>query len=168
MGNTGTFRSAINGFNRQDVMDYLESASQRYEALKKEKTELERIRTEQQALVSELEALHKESAARNDADAQEIARLQEQLKALEEECRLLRDSVAELEAEKEAATILAEGENEYMRILQDAYNTDDKADFYNYTRSLDALKASLTGGSKTVMLDKDSELARILYGDFEG
>ena len=39
---------------------------------------------------------------------------------------------------------------------------------YNYTRSLDALKASLTGGSKTVMLDKDSELARILYGDFEG
>jgi DNA-binding transcriptional ArsR family regulator len=56
----------------------------------------------------------------------------------------------------------------HMRILQDAYNTDDKADFYNYTRSLDALKASMTGGSKTVMLDKDSELARILYGDFEG
>ncbi len=103
MGNTGTFRSAINGFNRQDVMDYLESASQRYESLKKEKAELERIRTEQQALVSELEALHKESSARNEEDAQEIARLQEQLKAREEECRLLRDSVAELEAEKEAA-----------------------------------------------------------------
>ena len=77
-------------------------------------------------------------------------------------------TVMTAEAETEAATILAEGESEYMRILQDAYNTDDKADFYNYTRSLDALKASMTGGSKTVMLDKDSELARILYGDFEG
>ena len=54
-----------------------------------------------------------------------------------------------------------------MRILQEAYNTDDKAEFYNYTRSLDALKVSLTGGNKTIMLDKDSELARILYGDFE-
>ncbi len=55
-------------------------------------------------------------------------------------------TVMTAEAEKEAATILAEGESEYMRILQDAYNTDDKADFYNYTRSLDALKASMTGG----------------------
>jgi membrane protease subunit HflC len=55
-----------------------------------------------------------------------------------------------------------------MRILQEAYNTEDKAEFYNFTRSLDAVKASLTGGSKTVMLDKDSELARILYGDFDG
>jgi len=54
-----------------------------------------------------------------------------------------------------------------MRILQEAYNSEAKADFYSFTRSLDALKESLTGGNKTVMLDKDSELARILYGDFE-
>ena len=65
------------------------------------------------------------------------------------------------------ATILAEGESEYMRILQEAYNNEAKADFYSFTRSLDALKESLTGDNKTVMLDKDSELARILYGDFE-
>ena len=55
-----------------------------------------------------------------------------------------------------------------MRILQEAYNTADKADFYNYTRSLDALKASLAGENKTIMLDKDSELARILYGNSAG
>ncbi|MBO6016754.1 MAG: protease modulator HflC, partial [Oscillospiraceae bacterium] len=61
---------------------------------------------------------------------------------------------------------LAEGENEYMRILQEAYNTEDKAEFYNFTRSLDALKTSLAGGEKTIMLDKDSELASILYGNF--
>ena len=77
-------------------------------------------------------------------------------------------TVMTAEAEKEAAAILAEGESEYMRILQEAYNTADKADFYNYTRSLDALKASLAGGNKTIMLDKDSELARILYGNFAG
>ena len=77
-------------------------------------------------------------------------------------------TVMTAEAEKEAATILAEGESEYMRILQEAYNTADKADFYNFTRSLDALKASLEGENKTIMLDKDSELARILYGNFGG
>ena len=31
-------------------------------------------------------------------------------------------------------------------------------------RSLNALKASLKGDNKTIILDKDSELARILYG----
>ena len=76
-------------------------------------------------------------------------------------------TVMTAEAEKEAATILAEGESEYMRILQEAYNTEDKAEFYNYTRALDALKVSMAGGEKTIMLDKDSELARILYGDFD-
>jgi len=54
-----------------------------------------------------------------------------------------------------------------MRILQEAYNSEDKADFYNYIRSLDALKASLKGTNKTVILDKDSELAKILYGTAE-
>ena len=78
-----------------------------------------------------------------------------------------RVTVMTAEAEKEAATILAEGESEYMRILQEAYNTPEKASFYNFIRSLDALKASLTGGNKTIILDKDSELARILYGSFE-
>ena len=52
-----------------------------------------------------------------------------------------------------------------MQTLQDAYNTADKADFYNYIRSLDALKTSLAGsGEKTIVLDKDSELVRVLYG----
>ena len=76
-------------------------------------------------------------------------------------------AVIKAEADKQAAILEAEGEAEYMKILQDAYNTTDKADFYNYQRSLDALKASLTGGEKTIMLDKDSELAKILYGELE-
>lgn len=69
------------------------------------------------------------------------------------------------EANKDAEKIIAEGEAEYMRILSDAYNNPDKAEFYNYIRSLDALKASLQGSNKTIMLDKNSEIARILYGE---
>lgn len=67
-------------------------------------------------------------------------------------------------AKKQAAITQAEGEAQYMRMLQEAYNTPEKADFYNFIRSLDALKASLSGENKTVLLDKDSELAKILYG----
>ena len=51
-----------------------------------------------------------------------------------------------------------------MKTLQQAYNTQDQADFYNFMRSLDALKAALSGGEKTILLDKDSELVKILYG----
>ena len=93
--------------------------------------------------------------------------IQSEIKALDLPETDRKVTVRQAEAEKQAATILAEGESEYMRILQEAYNNEAKADFYSFTRSLDALKESLTGDNKTVMLDKDSELARILYGDFE-
>ncbi len=68
------------------------------------------------------------------------------------------------EARKEAAVLEAEGEAEYMQILSDAYSDPEKADFYNYLRGLDSLKKSMIGKDKTLILDKDSELARILYG----
>ena len=67
-------------------------------------------------------------------------------------------------AEKSAAQLVGEGEAQYMQILQEAYNTPEKAEFYNFIRSLDALKNSMTGKEKTVILDKDSELAQLLYG----
>ena len=67
-------------------------------------------------------------------------------------------------AEAEAAKLEAEGEAEYMRLLAAAYDTPDKKAFYEFTLALDALKKSLTGDEKTVILDADSELARILMG----
>lgn len=67
-------------------------------------------------------------------------------------------------AEAEAAKLEAEGEAEYMKRLAAAYNTTEKKDFYEFTLALDALKKSLTGEEKTVILDKDSELAQILMG----
>lgn len=65
-------------------------------------------------------------------------------------------------AEAEAARLEAEGEQEYMRLLAEAYNTADKKDFYEFTRALDALKASLTGDDKTIIIDRDSRLGQIL------
>ena len=67
-------------------------------------------------------------------------------------------------AEAEAAKLVAEGEAEYMRMLAAAYDSEDKKDFYEFTLALDALEASLTGGEKTVILDADSDLAKILMG----
>lgn len=68
------------------------------------------------------------------------------------------------DATAEAARIEAEGEAEYMRLLAAAYNTDDKKDFYEFTRALEALKASLNGDEKTVILGADSILGQILSG----
>lgn len=70
------------------------------------------------------------------------------------------------EAQAQAEKIRAEGEAEYMRILSGAYNDESKADYYNYIRSLDALKASLKGDNKTIILDENSELAKILRGNY--
>ena len=67
-------------------------------------------------------------------------------------------------AEAEAAKLIAEGEAEYMRLLAEAFDTEDKQDFYQFTIALDALKASLTGEEKTIILDGDSTLAQILAG----
>lgn len=74
-------------------------------------------------------------------------------------------SVLISEAKAQAEKIRAEGEAEYMRILSEAYNDESKADYYNYIRSLDALKVSLKGSNKTIILNEDSELARILQGN---
>jgi membrane protease subunit HflC len=76
-------------------------------------------------------------------------------------------TVMKANANKDAEILVAEGEAEYMRILQEAYNTKDKEDFYSFTRSLDAFQKSLSGGEKTIILDKDSELVKILYGETE-
>ena len=67
-------------------------------------------------------------------------------------------------AEAEAAKLVAEGEAEYMRLLAEAFDSEDKQDFYQFTIALDALKASLTGSEKTIILDGDSQLAQILAG----
>lgn len=68
------------------------------------------------------------------------------------------------EASKQAEILIAEGEAEYMRILSEAYSDESKTDFYSYVRSLDALKASMQGKDKTVVLSADSPIAQIFNG----
>lgn len=68
------------------------------------------------------------------------------------------------QAQKEADTIIAEGEAEYMKILSNAYNDESKADFYGFVRQLDAVKATLANGERTIVLDKDSPIAELFYG----
>lgn len=65
-------------------------------------------------------------------------------------------------AKAQAARLEAEGEQEYMRLLAETFNTDDKRDFFEFTRALDALKASLSGEDKTIIIDRDSRLGQIL------
>lgn len=68
------------------------------------------------------------------------------------------------EAQKQAEVLKAEGEAEYMRILSEAYKDESRTDFYSFVRSLDALKESVKGDNKTVILDKNSPIAQIFYG----
>lgn len=67
------------------------------------------------------------------------------------------------QAKAEAEILEAEGEAEYMRILSDAYTSADKAEFYNFVRSLDAAKASLTGDQNVLILGPESPLVQIFY-----
>ena len=69
------------------------------------------------------------------------------------------------EAQKTAEVLKAEGEAEYMRILSEAYKDQSRTDFYSFVRSLDALKESVKGDNKTVILDKNSPIAQIFYGN---
>ncbi len=68
------------------------------------------------------------------------------------------------DAQAQAAAIEAEGEAEYMRILAEAYNDPQRAEFYAFTRSLDAARASLKGQNNTLILPANSDLARIFIG----
>lgn len=68
------------------------------------------------------------------------------------------------DAKKQAEILEAEGEQEYMKILAQAYGEEDRSEFYSFVRSLDALKTSMKGEDKTVILSADSPIAQIFDG----
>ena len=68
------------------------------------------------------------------------------------------------DAKKQAENLEAEGEQEYMKILAQAYGEEDRSEFYSFVRSLDALKTSMKGEDKTVILSADSPIAQIFEG----
>ena len=68
------------------------------------------------------------------------------------------------DAKKQAEILEAEGEQEYMKILAQAYGEEDRSEFYSFVRSLDALKTSMKGEDKTVILSAESPIAQIFEG----
>lgn len=68
------------------------------------------------------------------------------------------------DAQAKAASITAEGEAEYMRILAEAYGSLEKAEFYSFIRALESAKLSLTGKNNTLILPSDSPLAEVFMG----
>lgn len=68
-------------------------------------------------------------------------------------------------AKAKAAQLVADGEQEYMKRLAQAYNTPEKQDFYNFTLALDAIRATMTGAEKTLILGPDSPIAKALLNE---
>ena len=73
-------------------------------------------------------------------------------------------SISISDAQAQAAAITAAGEGEYMRILAEAYNDPQRAEFYSFIRSLEAARSSLTGNNNTLILPGSSPLAQIFTG----
>ena len=108
-------------------------------------------------MISERQNIAASFTAEGNSEAQKIRNRTDRLAAI----RLA-------EAEQSADVIIADGEVQYMRILQGAYDTPEKAEFYSFLRSLDALKKSFSGkGEKVIMLDRNSEIGRMIYGTSE-
>lgn len=70
------------------------------------------------------------------------------------------------DARAKAEATVAEGEAEYMHILSGAYSDPEKTDFYSFVRALDALKESVVGENKTVILTEDSPITQIFNGRY--
>lgn len=89
----------------------------------------------------------------------------------EEESKIIQNStnkeiqISISQANSKAATLIAEGEAKYMKILSEAYSSAERKDFYEFIRSLDAVKKSLVGDNKTLILPITSPLTEILLGE---
>ena len=108
----------------------------------------------EQAVYNRMIAERNEMAAKERAEGEtEAAKIKNQI---DKETGILIS-----EAQKNAEITKAEGENEYMRILAEAYSDEGKKEFYEFIRSLEALELSLTGET-TIILSSDSVIAQAL------
>lgn len=72
------------------------------------------------------------------------------------------------EAKAKAETLKGEAEAKYMQILAGAYSSSERQDFYSFYRSLETAKTLVKddgSGNMTLILPKDSELAKIFIGN---
>lgn len=67
-------------------------------------------------------------------------------------------------AKATAEELKGQGEGEYMKIIAAAYSTEDRASYYEFIRSLEALKVTMQG-EKTIFLPADSYIVKVLNGN---
>lgn len=69
------------------------------------------------------------------------------------------------EAKAESDKITGEAEAEYMRIMAEAYDTAEKQEFYEFMRSLEAARISMSDGKKVLILPAESVIGKIFIGE---
>lgn len=62
-----------------------------------------------------------------------------------------------------AEELKGQGESEYMKIIAEAYSTEDRINYYEFIRSLEALKVTMKG-EKTLILPADNFIVKVLNG----
>lgn len=63
-----------------------------------------------------------------------------------------------------AEELKGQGESEYMKIIAEAYSTEDRVSYYEFIRSLEALKVTMQG-EKTIILPADNFIVKVLNGN---
>lgn len=117
MANVGSFRTALNGFRREDVLRELESTGARYQALAAQRDELaagqDALRQQCSEQAEKLAALEQERAAweREKAALEQALAAQRQQAALEQE-RQQEEAAMELELAREQALQLRQERDE--------------------------------------------------------
>lgn len=69
-------------------------------------------------------------------------------------------------AKSTAAELKGQGEQEYMKIIAEAYSTSDRVGYYEFIKSLESLKTTMKG-EKVIFLPADSYIVRVLNGAFK-
>lgn len=67
-------------------------------------------------------------------------------------------------AKASAEELKGQGESEYMKIIAAAYSTEDRVQYYEFIRSLEALKTTMQG-DKTIILPADNFIVKVLNGN---
>ncbi len=67
-------------------------------------------------------------------------------------------------AKASAEELKGQGESEYMKIIAAAYSSEERVQYYEFIRSLEALKKTMKG-DKTIILPADSFIVKVLNGN---
>ena len=174
MTNTMKFRSALNGFHRADVVEFVESMSTEHQkALRQLEQELEAVKVERDALQEELSRAQK-AAADTGAELEEakleLSILKEQDEALQEQVVSLSEQGAELEQARQAAvselTEAQQALSEAQSSAQSSEPTLESMELSAYRRAEAAERAAmLRAGRVSDQVGELCEAARARLSD---